>query len=83
MKPDSLVSAGNLVVRRGRFALSVPQWEVAAGEVVGVVGPNGAGKTTLLETIAGFRRADAGGRRDAAALGAAYARNTASGYFFS
>jgi ABC-2 type transport system ATP-binding protein len=60
MKPDSLVSAENLVVRRGRFALRVPQWNVAAGEVVGIVGPNGAGKTTLLETIAGFRYADAG-----------------------
>jgi ABC-2 type transport system ATP-binding protein len=60
MKPDSLVSAENLVVRRGRFALRIPQWSVAAGEVVGIVGPNGAGKTTLLETIAGFRHADAG-----------------------
>lgn len=60
MTPESLVSAENLVVRRGRFNLRVPQWNVAAGEVVGIVGPNGAGKTTLLETIAGFRRADAG-----------------------
>lgn len=60
MKPDSLVSAESLVVRRGRFALRIPQWSVAAGEVVGIVGPNGAGKTTLLETIAGFRHADSG-----------------------
>lgn len=60
MKPDSLVSAESLVVRRDRFALRIPQWTVAAGEVVGIVGPNGAGKTTLLETIAGFRHADAG-----------------------
>jgi ABC-2 type transport system ATP-binding protein len=60
MKPDSLVSAENLVVRRDGFALRIPLWSVAAGEVVGIVGPNGAGKTTLLETIAGFRHADAG-----------------------
>ncbi len=60
MNADLLVVAENLVVRRGRFALRVPEWKVAAGEVVGVVGPNGAGKTTLLETIAGFRCADAG-----------------------
>jgi ABC-2 type transport system ATP-binding protein len=61
MKPDSLVSAESLLVRRGGFALRVPQWNVAAGEVVGIVGPNGAGKTTLLETIAGFRQVDTGG----------------------
>lgn len=60
MMPDSLVSAESLVVRRDRFALRIPQWSVAAGEVVGIVGPNGAGKTTLLETIVGFRHADAG-----------------------
>ncbi len=60
MNADSLVSAENLVVRRGSFTLRVPQWQVAAGEVVGIVGPNGAGTTTLLETIAGFRKANAG-----------------------
>ncbi len=60
MKADALVSVEDLVVRRGRFTLRVPGWEVAAGEVVGLVGPNGAGKTTLLETVAGFRAADAG-----------------------
>ncbi len=60
MNADSLVSVEDLVVRRGRFTLRVPRWQVAPGEVVGIVGPNGAGKTTLLETVAGFRRADAG-----------------------
>lgn len=60
MNVEPLVSIENLLVRRGRFSLRVPRWEVAPGEVVGIVGPNGAGKTTLLETLAGFRRADDG-----------------------
>jgi len=35
-------------------------FEVARGEVFGMVGPNGAGKTTILECITGLRRPDAG-----------------------
>ena len=35
-------------------------FEVARGEVFGMVGPNGAGKTTVLECITGLRRPDAG-----------------------
>jgi ABC-2 type transport system ATP-binding protein len=36
-------------------------FEVAQGEVFGLVGPNGAGKTTTLEMIEGLRPPDAGG----------------------
>jgi len=60
MTTDALVAARGLVVRRGAFTLEVPRWEVAPGQVVGLVGPNGAGKTTLLETVAGLRPADGG-----------------------
>jgi NitT/TauT family transport system ATP-binding protein len=35
-------------------------FEVAPGEVVGIVGPSGCGKTTLLELLAGLRPPDAG-----------------------
>jgi len=58
-----LVEIRNLEVRRGRFALTVPEWTVAPGEVAGLVGPNGAGKTTLLEVLAGFRPAGRGEAR--------------------
>jgi ABC-2 type transport system ATP-binding protein len=35
-------------------------FEVADGEIFGLVGPNGAGKTTTVECIEGLRRPDAG-----------------------
>jgi len=35
-------------------------FEVAKGEIFGMVGPNGAGKTTTIECIEGLRRADGG-----------------------
>jgi ABC-2 type transport system ATP-binding protein len=35
-------------------------FEVAAGEIFGVVGPNGAGKTTAVECIEGLRSPDGG-----------------------
>lgn len=35
-------------------------FEIAAGEIFGMVGPNGAGKTTTIECIEGLRRPDEG-----------------------
>ena len=41
-------------------ALSEVDFEVYAGEVVGLVGDNGAGKSTLIKSIAGVDRPDSG-----------------------
>jgi branched-chain amino acid transport system permease protein len=47
----------------GVAALSGVSFEVARGEVVGLIGPNGSGKTTLLNVICGLERADDGAIR--------------------
>ncbi len=60
MAGTELVRVRDLTIRRDGFALNVPEWSVAPGEVIGLVGPNGAGKTTLLEAVAGLRRARRG-----------------------
>lgn len=44
----------------GRAVVDGVSFEVAAGEIFGIVGPNGAGKTTTVECIEGLRRPDAG-----------------------
>jgi ABC-2 type transport system ATP-binding protein len=38
-------------------------FEVARGEIFGMVGPNGAGKTTTIECLEGLREPDGGGLR--------------------
>lgn len=38
-------------------------FEIAEGEIFGMVGPNGAGKTTTIECLAGLRKPDAGSIR--------------------
>ena len=44
----------------GKAALSNVNFEISAGEPVGLVGPNGAGKTTLLSILSGFLRPTSG-----------------------
>jgi len=44
----------------GLVAVRNMSFNVAAGEVMGLMGPNGAGKTTLLNIIAGEYRPDSG-----------------------
>ena len=54
----------DLTVRYGALtALDGVSFAVDAGSVVALLGPNGAGKTTTTETLAGFRRPDAGSVR--------------------
>ena len=52
--------ADGLSLARGAFLLSVPQWSVAAGEVVALYGPSGSGNSTLLSLLAGQVFADTG-----------------------
>ncbi len=46
--------------RRAKEAVKPSDFEVSAGEIVGLVGPNGAGKTTLLRMIGGHLRPTSG-----------------------
>jgi ABC-2 type transport system ATP-binding protein len=42
------------------LAVDGVSFEVAEGEIFGLLGPNGSGKTTTVECLQGLRRADAG-----------------------
>ena len=59
----------------GRTVLSVPAWDVAAGEASLVLGPSGSGKSTLVSIVSGLLRPTHGQVRvageDVAAMAAA------------
>ncbi|WP_018716496.1 ABC transporter ATP-binding protein [Arhodomonas aquaeolei] len=44
----------------GRHAVDSVHFDVAAGELVGLIGPNGSGKTTLLNMLSGHLAPDGG-----------------------
>ncbi|MEX2100475.1 MAG: ATP-binding cassette domain-containing protein, partial [Acidimicrobiia bacterium] len=44
----------------GLQALDGVTFQVAAGEIVGIMGPNGAGKTTLFDVLSGYLHPDRG-----------------------
>jgi ABC-type multidrug transport system fused ATPase/permease subunit len=46
---------------RDQPALSNIDFDVSAGEAVGIIGPSGAGKSTLVQILLGLRVPDAGG----------------------
>lgn len=62
--PEQFLSLKNITKRFGGVvALEDVSFDVAKGEVVGLMGPNGAGKTTLLNSITGSIPPDAGSVR--------------------
>ena len=57
----SLLSVAGVTKRFGGITANRDvSFEVAPGELVGIIGPNGSGKSTLFEIISGFYRPDAG-----------------------
>jgi branched-chain amino acid transport system ATP-binding protein len=59
--PVSLLSIAGVTKRFGGITANRDvSFEVAPGELVGIIGPNGSGKSTLFEIISGFYRPDAG-----------------------
>ncbi|WP_232715245.1 branched-chain amino acid ABC transporter permease/ATP-binding protein [Gordonia metallireducens] len=54
-----ILSVRDVTVRYGAVtAVHDVDFDVRAGEIVGLIGPNGAGKTTLIDAISGFAPAD-------------------------
>ena len=45
----------------GLVAVNDIDFQIKAGEVLGVIGPNGSGKSTLLDLITGETKKDRGG----------------------
>ena len=61
MKNAARVSALD-VTRGGNQVLRGLDFEVAAGEVTGLLGPSGCGKTTLMRSLVGVQRITGGHR---------------------
>jgi len=61
MSEDPLLACRGLTCRFGGvLALERVDFDVGAGEIVGLIGPNGSGKTTLFNVVTGLYRAQAG-----------------------
>ena len=57
----SLLSVSGITKRFGGITANRDiSFDVAAGELVGIIGPNGSGKSTLFEVISGFYHPDEG-----------------------
>ena len=71
--PEALLSTAGVTVRfGGLLAVDGVDFDVHAGELVGIIGPNGAGKTTFFHTLSGVLglttvRQDVAGQGTAAA----------------
>lgn len=61
MRDESLLRIEKLKKSHGSFTLHIPELDVRAGEVLGLLGPTGAGKSTLLRLLAGLIRPSHGG----------------------
>ena len=47
-------------------------FDVAPGELIGIIGPNGSGKSTLFEVISGFYHPDEGEDRKSTRLNSSH-----------
>lgn len=60
MSADLAVRGLTIAYPGAGTVVSVPVWDVAAGQTVAIAGPSGTGKTSLLSALAGLERPDAG-----------------------
>jgi ABC-2 type transport system ATP-binding protein len=60
MMKNAVIVRGLQVTRTGQEVLRGLDFEVASGEVTGLLGPSGCGKTTLMRALVGVQRITAG-----------------------